>query len=740
MICLPILALILCACKPAPAAQTPTVNREAAGAVTLTTSPPPASPTASATPKQTTGLPTRTPGKPTAETPGKGLAPTQTRIPTRTPVPALPRSLSEAKLPLARDGTPLPENLAVIAPENLLELSELGRWGKGEIITLAYSPDGSQIAVATNQGVYFYAADDGYKLIRFVPFERLRLPLAISSSLHYLAKEGADGCVEIWDLQSGQLFRSLQTNGYSVLVIAFTPDESRVFASDEAQEGRQYEKTYSWNVQTGQLLETFSRGAEELIFSADGQTWVSVRDLQVMLWRAGDPSNPQQIASTAYFRDPIALSPDGELLALQNNQNWDMRIEIWRVSTGSLWQTFYMQAPQGGAALKVRAAPPKSPAQLSGPGKYVVTGLAFSPDGQKLAALNGFGLLHQWRLQDGALLRVTPTQSWYVTYSPPGNTLATWRYTASFYLSQGNQAVYVLDNYAGPVNDLAFAPDGRSLAIGSRDGKVWWRSLQDGNVSRAFKTQPVNLSEPYSSNAINVLDYAEDGAWIAAGTFDGQVYLWSTGEEQQQVFASPCQYDWVMTISLSFDNRYLAFQRYECPSEIIDLKEKTTQVFDPRQPGYKYTPLTFSPTASWLAASTNKGIALLNAPKLTPIANLWEIKTLMGSPTPRFSADGQLLAFGDDEGRFEVWKVNGQRLVIRVKGRDPVERFAISPDNRLLATSYGRDITLYDLNSGQALGLLASGGPALDFSPDGRLLAVGGEDGVVYIYGIPLSP
>ncbi len=39
----------------------------------------------------------------------------------------------------------------------------------------------------------------------------------------------------------------------------------------------------------------------------------------------------------------------------------------------------------------------------------------------------------------------------------------------------------------------------------------------------------------------------------------------------------------------------------------------------------------------------------------------------------------------------------------------------------------------------QKLGTLWAAGEAFDFSPDGRMLAVGGEDGVVYIYGVPLN-
>ena len=46
-------------------------------------------------------------------------------------------------------------------------------------------------------------------------------------------------------------------------------------------------------------------------------------------------------------------------------------------------------------------------------------------------------------------------------------------------------------------------------------------------------------------------------------------------------------------------------------------------------------------------------------------------------------------------------------------------------------------IIFYDLKTSEQLGTLRE--ECCDFSPDGRMLAVGGEDGVIYIYGVPLN-
>ena len=199
-----------------PSAQTPTATQE-----DLT-----------ATPSQavaTTSLPT---ARLAPQTPRPTVSRTSAPA-TSTPNPSpTPLELAQNQaLPFVRDGTPLPENLAVISPENLTQLTELGRWGKGEILTMAYAPDGSQVAAVTSQGVYFYSTDN-YELKRFVPIEGIEEPVAISGSLRYLAVEASKGTVMVWDLETGQLCRSLKDGDNYIQAVAFTPDESQVYASD----------------------------------------------------------------------------------------------------------------------------------------------------------------------------------------------------------------------------------------------------------------------------------------------------------------------------------------------------------------------------------------------------------------------------------------------------------------------------------------------------------------------------
>jgi WD40 repeat protein len=52
----------------------------------------------------------------------------------------------------------LPLPASPITPDNLSQLVEVGRWGKGSVLEAAYSPDGSRLYVLTEQGVYLYDA------------------------------------------------------------------------------------------------------------------------------------------------------------------------------------------------------------------------------------------------------------------------------------------------------------------------------------------------------------------------------------------------------------------------------------------------------------------------------------------------------------------------------------------------------------------------------------------------------
>jgi len=75
------------------------------------------------------------------------------------------------------------------------------------------------------------------------------------------------------------------------------------------------------------------------------------------------------------------------------------------------------------------------------------------------------------------------------------------------------------------VTSVAFSPDGRTLATGSRDRTVMVWDLTD-------QAHPVRLGPPLSAHAdwVNSVAVSPDGRTLASGSVDGDTILWDLVE------------------------------------------------------------------------------------------------------------------------------------------------------------------------------------------------------------------
>ena len=117
-----------------------------------------------------------------------------------------------------------------------------------------------------------------------------------------------------------------------------------------------------------------------------------------------------------------------------------------------------------------------------------------------------------------------------------------------------------------------------------------------------------------------------------------------------------------------------------------------------------------------------------------------------------FSPDGQTLAMGIDDqsnAMIQLRRVSdGELLQTLRNGYRGVTAF--SPDWQMLATSAREysfetagEVILYRVSDGEQLQTLSqhiSGVASIAFSPDGRLLATGSNDGIVRLWGIADQP
>jgi WD40 repeat protein len=104
-----------------------------------------------------------------------------------------------------------------------------------------------------------------------------------------------------------------------------------------------------------------------------------------------------------------------------------------------------------------------------------------------------------------------------------------------------------------------------------------------------------------------------------------------------------------------------------------------------------------------------------------------------------FSPDGRVLAVGNSSGEVAIRDVASRRKIASFRdGAEPILSMAWSPDARTLAWSKGGKIRSWKFGSGPVSTFAHWDSPSvkLTYSPDGRLIAGGGGDGMVRIWDL----
>ena len=216
-----------------------------------------------------------------------------------------------------------------------------------------------------------------------------------------------------------------------------------------------------WEPATGKTakLQGHADSVRSLSFSADGNTLVSAAaDNAVKVWDVAARRTIRTMEEESVLS--AACSPDGKTLATGSQAG---EIKLWDVATG------------------------KNVATLKWKG--YIDALAFSPNGKTLASLNGcFCAVRLWDL---------PSRKAAATLKVDLFTA----YDASF------------------GRDMAFGPDGKTIAAGGRFVRLW-----DAATGKTTATLSAH------AGLASCVTFSSDGKMLASGSLDGQIKLWDVTE------------------------------------------------------------------------------------------------------------------------------------------------------------------------------------------------------------------
>ena len=632
-----------------------------------------------------------------------------TAAPTAVPPSPAPEPTSTPiiNLPVGENSS-YPLRGEVIRPENIGQVVELARWGKGTINQALWSPDGSQIAVASSLGLYLYNAES-FALVNFIDTGVWVNTIDFSPDGETLAAGLLDGSVQLWDVWNGAMLYSLQAaEGYSIRSLAFSPDGFS-FATASSENILKL-----WQSSDGSLITTYSgpsTGMRFVDFSSDGSMLVSWSRYQpeINFWEL---SSGTLLRTDNFNGSPIydlTFSPNNNLLGLGNQDGaWGM----WDVSTNGSSYRIGPNADFMNVVIDITFSPDGNLAAVGsydgdiiifstseniGLARFTMPGgnlrsLSFSPDGQSLLALNYDFTLSILSIPYGELLRTFSEHANnknQVSLSPDGSQIASTSDNGqiTIYSVWDGSLIQVLEGNANGYNSLAYAPDGNLLAAGSWDGPidVW-------SIAGEYITQTLNGH----SGAVNQVVFSPDGDFLASASDDQTVRLWqvSSGTETASFNGHT---DSVRDVVFSPDGNYLASCSYDYSVRYWRIANRELMY-------------TFSDHTDWVY-------------------------------TVDFSPDGQTIVSGSYDASLRLWDAGSGTLIRTLETGQTIQVVKYSADGSLLITATGNNsLAFWNPEDGGYLGELfghRSSVESLAFNPDQTLLVSSSYDNTIRLWGIP---
>jgi WD40 repeat protein/tRNA A-37 threonylcarbamoyl transferase component Bud32 len=338
-----------------------------------------------------------------------------------------------------------------------------------------------------------------------------------------------------------------------------------------------------------------------------------------------------------------------------------------------------------------------------------------------------------WKLKSNSLRFTLPLASPAigVAFAPDGREIAVATNGSGIRLvdlvTRGERGLHGGDD--GP-QSVAYSPDGKLLASGSSAGHlILWDLASEA---------PAQLSET-GVHYIGRLAFSPDGKLLAVPGPSGEVVLWDAQRWAVQRELSK-HANWVSGLSFSFDGRLLATSSVDATMRLWSLSSgETARVLSAE--GSALTKNAFNPDGELIAAGGQDGSV-----------RVWQVRdgrlmrVLRGHTSfvtdVAFSPHGEWLASSSHDGTVRLWNVSEGRLTrILTAGLGWLNGIAFSPDGALLATAAMQGVAVWDLRGtgGEGPGTpldtrTASVVNRACFSPDGSRIASSDEAGRIWLW------
>ncbi|MCA9901917.1 MAG: hypothetical protein KC433_27245 [Anaerolineales bacterium] len=675
---------------------------------------------------------------------------TPTTVPTETPSP------TPTVFKYVMEGTAVPPASAPISAENVANLTQFARWGRGVMHDVVVSGNGRWLAVSTATGIYLHNAENLADNPRWIPTEAPVDQIAFSPDSSLIAGILPRIGASLWRVEDGERLQTIPTNAISLV---FSPDSQFLALTTPSYQL----EVQLWYVASGELVREY-QSSFALAFSPNESNY-TLAEQQDDLAYINTYQLPDHTLLTSAQVDftgfddgftSMSISPDGQMVLLGKGsligRNDAGSIEVRKIETGELiYKIDPILAKSPGPYFCdsgfVGFEPPYAPVSIA---------ITVSPNGDQFAVTyEEENVVRKtvavYRLADGQLLHRFEDGVNSAAYSVDGRFLITGS-------EDGNLTVWQTDPftpaqaipaYDPPIFGLTISPDGQHIATESNYGV------------QLFKADDGNLLQEFASG--RKASFSSTGELLAVGFADGHIEVHNLNE-QTVVYQIDGGNSPVKQLTFSPNDQFLAAGAQDCTKAVYHaadgaylhaLEDLVEDVYPAGETRLQITSLVFSPDSSKLVADfsdspkfgvweVGNGRLINTFPEsdiagvfnLVPVPNsnqfaglggtysttdfsFWDWSSLeMNSELSRpdgnsdyvdvaFTPDGTLLAAPTDQGTIDFWQITSQEMLQSI----PVDTFVYRVD------------FFYT--------------PSITVSPDGTSVIVGTTDGLIYIWRVP---
>ena len=358
--------------------------------------------------------------------------------------------------------------------------------------------------------------------------------------------------------------------------------------------------------------------------------------------------------------------------------------------------------------------------------KGEVNGIAFSPDGSKIASVSDDKTVKFWNV-NGKLLNSCEghnDQVLRVSFSLDGQIIASGSADRTVKLwSINGQLLKILVGHTERVYGVSFRFDGQVIASASNDRTVRLWNL-DGQLLKVLVGH---------TDQVWGVNFSPDGQMIASGSFDKTVRLWNF--DGQLLNTLKGHTDRVYGVNFSPDGQIIASSSFDKTVRLWNLDGQLLNTLEGHTE--RIYGVSFSPDGKKIAsASADRTLRFWNFDETLlrvlegHTDHIWQVN---------FSPDGQIIASASDDKTVRLWNLDGQLLKILEGHTDQVYGVSFSPNGQMIVSaSADRTLRLWTWDG---IFLKALEGHTervyeVSFSPNGQMIASSSFDKTVRLWNV----